>query len=395
MKRKLAAVAVLGAIGIGALVYTVVGVPTDAAATTRFLTSAATVGDVTDDVAASGTIATAERYGLVFGADPYIVGATDTAPSATTTWPVLEVAVEVGDTVSAGDVLATADTTELEADLAIATAELRTANLNLDIAEESLADAQADDDADRERQAQISLYGAQNQAAQARDQRMSIQREIKAATISAPIDGVVTEVAIRAGFDAPGGAAIIIDAPTFQITTDVVESDLADIEIGQAATVSIDAIGAEATGTVTAIAPIASDASGSGVVSFPVTVTLSDVPAGVRSGMSADVTITIATATDALTVPASALQGSSGDYTVLVLGTDGQPVPQAVEVGLVTSTLAEITGGLAEGTAVVTGTAADLADGGLTPGGGTFVGGPGAIPGGGQVPGGGQFVQRP
>jgi macrolide-specific efflux system membrane fusion protein len=89
------------------------------------------------------------------------------------------------------------------------------------------------------------------------------------------------------------------------------------------------------------------------------------------------VTITIATAEDVLTVPASALQGSADDYAVLVLGPDGQPVRQAVEVGLVTAGLAEITAGLSEGTAVVTGTTADLADGGLTPGGGTFVGGPG------------------
>jgi macrolide-specific efflux system membrane fusion protein len=377
MKRKLVAVAVLGAIGIGALVYTVGGGPTGAAAGPQFLTSAATVADVTDDVAASGSLAATARYGLVFGADPYLLGETDTAPASTTTWPVTEVLVDVGDAVQAGDALATADTSELEADLAIATADLRRANLDLAIAEEALADAQDDDDSDRERQAQISLYGAQNQAAQAREQRMAVQRQIKAATITAPIDGVVTEVAIQAGFDAPAGAAIVVDAPTFQISTDVVESDLADIRIGQPAVVTIDAVGAEADGTVTAIAPVASDASGSGVVSFAVTVTLADAPAGVRSGMTADVTITIATAEDVLTVPASALQGSADDYAVLVLGPDGQPVRQAVEVGLVTAGLAEITAGLSEGTAVVTGTTADLADGGLTPGGGTFVGGPG------------------
>lgn len=386
MKRKLAAVAVLGVIGIGALVYTVGGGPTGTAATTQFLTSTVSVGDVTDDVAASGTLSAAERYGLVFGADPYLLGDTDTASSSTTTWPVVSIEVAVGDAVSAGDVLATADTTELEADLAIATADQRTAYLNLDIAEEALADAQDDDDSDRERQAQISLYGAQSQAAQAREQRTTIQRAIKAGTITAPIDGVVTEVAIRIGFDAPTGAAIVVDAPTFQISTDVVESDLADIAVGQPATVSIAAVDAEATGTVTAMALVASDASGSGVVSFAVTVTLDDAPDGVRAGMTADVTITIATASDVLTVPASALQGSTGDYAVLVLGADGLPVRQAVEVGLVTASLAEISGGLTEGTAVVTGTAADLADGGVAPGGGNFVGGPGS---GGGFPGGG------
>ena len=71
-------------------------------------------------------------------------------------------------------------------------------------------------------------------------------------------------------------------------------------------------------------------------------------------------TITIASATGVLTVPSSALQGADGDYAVMTLGADGTPQRQPVEVGLLTSTTAEITSGLAEGTAVVTGTASDL-----------------------------------
>ena len=73
--------------------------------------------------------------------------------------------------------------------------------------------------------------------------------------------------------------------------------------------------------------------------------------------MSADVTITIQSAKNVLTVPAEALRGTTGDYSVMVLGADGQPQAQAVEVGLVTNTTAEITSGLTEGQAVVTGTA--------------------------------------
>ena len=44
----------------------------------------------------------------------------------------------------------------------------------------------------------------------------------------------------------------------------------------------------------------------------------------------------------------------------MTLDADGTPQRPPVEVGLVTSTTAEIKSGLAEGTAVVTGTAADL-----------------------------------
>ena len=58
-------------------------------------------------------------------------------------------------------------------------------------------------------------------------------------------------------------------------------------------------------------------------MTYPVVVTIADAPATLRSGMSADVTITIASATNVLTVPAAALRGSDGDYSVLVLGADG------------------------------------------------------------------------
>jgi hypothetical protein len=71
----------------------------------------------------------------------------------------------------------------------------------------------------------------------------------------------------------------------------------------------------------------------------------------------------------------------------MTLGADGTPVRTPVEVGLVTNTLAEITSGLSEGTAVVTGTASDLA-GTDTATGGAFPGGGGVIVNGGAIPGG-------
>src|SRR4029077_3732253 len=115
---------------------------------------------------------------------------------------------------------------------------------------------------------------------------------------------------------------------------------------------------------------------------YPVTVSLSDVPVTVRPGMTADVTITIDSATNVLTVPAAALRGSTGNYTVLVMGADGTPTAQPVQGGLVTNTTAEIKSGLTAGEAVVTGVAnAQTGTTNTTTGG--FGGGGLGIPGGG------------
>ena len=386
MKRKLFALVVLVAIGVAAMAVTFGGFGAAAATTNQYLTTPATVGDVTDEVAATGSLAAATTYGLVFGADPYLsTGEDGEAPQAERVWPVTDVRVKPGDRVKAGDVLATAATADAQRDLATATADLRTANINLTIAKERLADARDADSTDAERQALIQYYAAQNQKSKATQDRGAIQRQIKAAVLRAPIDGIVSAVNVTKGFDAPAGPAILIASTSFTVTTDVVESDLADVELGQSAAVAVDAIGASLEGTVTAISPTAGD-SQTGVVSYPVTITVANPPATARAGMSADVSITTATASNVLTVPSTALKGGEGQYAVMVLNADGTTQTVPVDVGLVTNTMAEIKSGLTEGANVVTGTTADLVSNSSNAGG---------FRGGVAVPGGVQRVEGP
>ena len=391
MKLKLVAVALLGAAGIGALVYSFGGFGA-AAQGPEYLTATASVGDVTADIAATGTLAATSRTAVAFGLDPWIVDDSATAPSSESTFRVTEVPATIGTTVKAGDPLAVAESADLERQLATAKNDLASARINLRTAEEQVEDA---DNAAQISQAKISRYSARNQVADARARIKEIEAQLAAGTLRAPIDGVVTEVNVSAGFDATAGAAIVLDAPGFQVTADVVESDLASVEVGQTATVSIDAVDSDVTGTVTAVSPLATE--GESVVSYPVTVALDESPADARAGMSADVTITTATAQDVLTVPTAALLGSQGNYRVRTLASDGTLTAVPVEVGLATDSVAEITSGLTEGTAVVTGTASDLAGTSTTTGGfggpgGGFVGPDGGFvaPGGGFVrPGGG------
>jgi HlyD family secretion protein len=120
-------------------------------------------------------------------------------------------------------------------------------------------------------------------------------------------------------------------------------------------------------------------------VSYPVTITIQEPPATARAGMSADVSITTASANNVLVVPASALQGTTGNYTVLVLEANGTTRRVPVDVGLVTNAMAEIKSGIAEGTTVVTGTTADLV--------GSTTNNRGGFSGGVAIPGGGNFRQ--
>ena len=138
------------------------------------------------------------------------------------------------------------------------------------------------------------------------------------------------------------------------------ESDVSSMSVGQDATVTVDAIDATIQGTVSAIAPTAGDSSGSGsVVSYPVTVTLTGAPSALRAGMTADITIVDRVGDERADDPR---RGAPRHGRQLPGPGDGRRRHadlKAVEVGLVTSTTAEIKSGLTEGETVITGTAAD------------------------------------
>jgi macrolide-specific efflux system membrane fusion protein len=383
MKLKLFLVLLLVVAGGGAIFVSMGGLSASAA-TTTYLTAQAAVGDVSDDVAATGSIATTASYGLAFGAPAHLVDAAATTSGGSATWPVETVSVALGDHVTKGEKLATASAAGLADDLEAAIANRRSAALQLEIAQEKVDDATT---TDATRQAKLSFYQATAQLAQAETAQHDVEAQIAAATLVAPIDGIVTAVNVAPGLDAPSGDAIVVDAATYEVTADVVESDISSVSLGQPAAVAVSSVGADIDGTVSAISPAASTSTsssngGTSVVSYAVTVTLTDPPAALRSGMTADITITTASVSNVLTVPAAALTGTAGSYAVRVLGTDGMPQVRQVDVGLVTSTLAEIKSGLNAGDTVITGTANERASttttGGFGPGGGTFEGPGGA-----------------
>lgn len=386
MKLKILAIVLLLVVGGGALAATLGVLPSGAAAATTYLTGTAASADVRDDVAATGTIAASTTWSLAFGL------ATTTADLPTPTgdagtWTVGEVSVKVGDVVTKDQVLATATNAALTASVAAALNDRTVARLQLATAQEAYDAAVTTDEL---RQTRSSLLNATNAAAAAEAKLTDLRASAGRASLIAPAAGVVTAVAIANGADAPSGAAITLASTDYDVTASVVETDVAKMKVGQAATVVVSAIGASVEGTVTAIAPAATESTSGGVVSYAVTVALEAPPATLRPGMTSDLTITTAAADGVLAVPAAAVRGQAGNYSVLVLSSAGTPEARPVTVGLMTSSLVEIKSGLTAGDIVVTGTSSTQrtttttgtgAGGLVVPGGGGGGGG-----GGGRVP---------
>jgi len=215
------------------------------------------------------------------------------------------------------------------------------------------------------------------------------QTSLSYSQLTSPVDGVVLAVNITQGVDAPSGSAVTVQSNAFQVAASVAEADLPSLKVGQTANVTMTASGLTASGKVTQITPAGTGGASGGVVSYPILVSLPQPPAGTASGMSASISITTAEVDNVLAVPAISLVGSvANGYSVRVLDASGQPQSVSVQVGLVTSALAEIQSGIAQGQTVVTGTSSTRTSTSTTQGGGFGV--PGVGGGGGQFrPGGG------
>ena len=142
---------------------------------------------------------------------------------------------------------------------------------------------------------------------------------------------------------------MIASSNEVSVTVDVDELDINSVEVGQGASVVLDAFeDDEFTGEVT---DVSSASENSGSYAVEVTIPRED---GMLEGMSATVTINIEEVSDVLVVPVSALNEGKDGYTVYTeADNDGNLSGEVdVEVGLSNGTYAEITSGLSEGDTV-------------------------------------------
>jgi macrolide-specific efflux system membrane fusion protein len=272
----------------------------------------------------------------------------------------------------------------------LATADPAWAQIQLVSAQSGVESAQSrlSKDKANSRSSAATILSDRANLATAQQALTAAQLAVTNATIVAPADGLLTAVNIVAGSNAPSGYAIQLACRPMVVTASFAEADITKLKVGQTASVAVSAAGATVDGSVSQIVPTASTAGGSSsVVGYTVMVTLGSAPETVLAGMSATVTVTTASVENAVRVPATALSGSSGaGYTVLVMAADGTVQTKSVEVGLVTTSYAQITSGLAEGERVVTGSISNRTTtgngggvnfGGLT--GGGFSGGNGGF----------------
>jgi membrane fusion protein, macrolide-specific efflux system len=142
----------------------------------------------------------------------------------------------------------------------------------------------------------------------------------------------------------------IVNTRTMTMTVSFSESDVNKLKIGQAATVTPDALsGVELGARVTSISPIGTTSNN--VVSYPATLTLDQNDPSVKPAMSAGAAVIIAQG-KGVNVPNAAVTGTGSLGTVTVLR-NGKQTHQQVVVGLRGNTRTQIISGLRSGDQLV------------------------------------------
>lgn len=342
---------------------------------TSYITATVTRGDIIQRVSATGTlqaINTVEVGSQISGT-------------------IEKIFVDYNSTVKAGQVLAQIDPSTLEAAVLEAQATLDSAVAALTEAEakDALARknyerkkklleqdfiAQSDvDEAYAEWQsAKAAVASAKASIKGAKAALEKAKRNLTYATIKSPVSGVVIDKAVSEGqtvaasLEAPTLFTIAEDLTNMQVEVTVDEADIGQVKEGQIAKFFVDSFPEETYfGKVRQIR--LSPTEEENVVTYTVIVDVQNPQLKLLPGMTANVTIEIASAKNVLKVPSAALTFSPQDsqnnttlstYTiepshVIWVLDEGKPKPIKVNVGLSDGNFTEITGDVEEGQIVI------------------------------------------
>ena len=333
--------------------------------------------------AAASTTATVTRQTIeqTVSADGSLAASKTRDESFAVSGTVTGVAVDEGDEVGRGQVLATVGRAQLVAARTAAASSL------------AAAIAQLDDDADAGA-SDVQVAADQAAIVSARATLADARQDVEDATLRAAISGTVTSVGISkgdtVGSDSPdassadssgtGGTITIISSGSYVVDATVAAEDADQLKKGLQAEITVTGVDGTVYGTVSEVGLVA-QTNDSGAAVFPVTIAVTGTRKDLYAGVSATASIVVKQVPDVLAVTSRALSTENGQTYVTRL-VDGKEVRTEVETGQVYGMSTEITSGLEEGDEVVvpgfTGLGGGGNGGGVTPEGG--------FPGGGRVP---------
>jgi HlyD family secretion protein len=180
-----------------------------------------------------------------------------------------------------------------------------------------------------------SVAAQEAQVASAQASVDAAAAQLQKTVIVAPISGTVTRNDAHVGETAaPGVSLITVNSDSqFQIEVYVSEADVANVHVGQAAQVTLDAYqgGVSFASHVIAVDPAATMQNG--IPSYKVTLQFDANDPRVQAGMTGNVTITTAVAGSTLLVPTSAIITKGVSTYVLRAGASGDELV-AVKIGI-------------------------------------------------------------
>lgn len=162
--------------------------------------------------------------------------------------------------------------------------------VKLDVAEARLLAAKAEWEMVKDGPNDPAIVAAQAQVASAQANLDTAQAALERAVIRAPFDGTVATLAVKPGQMVTPGQPLVTYADLNNLrveTTDLSELDVAKVQVGQSALVTITGLDVEIPAQVVAIASTSTKLSGD--VVYQVTLQLSQQPAGLRWGMTTTV----------------------------------------------------------------------------------------------------------